>query len=60
MKKRIFEIRYNDGVFAETIKFNNSFTNEAIEKTLLNFIKEFNKNPNKDYHITRKNIIEVI
>lgn len=56
---RKFIINYNDGVYAESINFPVHFTNEDIEKYLLNEISEYNKNPNKDYHITRKNIIEI-
>lgn len=56
---RKFEIRYNDGVFAESVKFNSCHDNEFIEKYLLDTIEEYNKNPNKDYHITRENIKEI-
>lgn len=56
---KTFEIKYNDGVFAGSITFNNNHTTDFIENYLKEEIKEFNNNSNKDYHITRKNIIEI-
>ena len=56
---RKFEIRYNDGVFYGEITFNDSCDNESIEKFLKQEIDSNNKNPNKNYHISRKNIIEI-
>lgn len=56
---RKFEIKYNDGVFAQSIKFNKDHSNEFILEYLKNTIEDFNKNPNKDYHITMKNIKEI-
>lgn len=57
---RVFEIRYNDGVFAEQISFDTQKVNEEKMEILLDEeIKEFNKNSNPDYHITRNNIKEI-
>lgn len=56
---RTFEIKYNDGVYAETITFNNNHDNAFIENYLKEEIKEFNSNLNKDHHITRNNIVEI-
>ena len=57
---RKFEIRYNDGVYAETIYFNDNHNNDFIENYLNETIKEFNTNINSLYHITRENIKEII
>lgn len=61
MKKfREFKVYYNDGVFAQSMYFDTSiYTSDDIELYILDVIKEFNENINKDYHITRKNIIEI-
>ena len=56
---RKFEIRYNDGVIAGVITFNKNHTDNFIENYFQEEIKEFNLNPNKLYHITRENIIEI-
>lgn len=56
---RKFEIKYNDGVIAETVTFNDNHNNEFIEKYLKHEIEEFNTNLNKNYHISRKNITEI-
>ena len=57
---RKFEIRYNDGVFAESIVFNNNHSDDFVEKYLLETIQEYNTNINSLYHITRENIKEII
>ena len=57
---RKFEIRYNDGVLAESIVFNNNHSDDFIEKYLLETIQEYNTNINSLYHITRENIKEII
>lgn len=56
--KKSFKIYYNDGVFAEAVTFTNK-SRRFINKFLLNEIKEFNENINKQYHINFKNIIRV-
>lgn len=56
---RNFEIKYNDGVLAETITFNDNHNDDFIEKYLKQEIEEFNTNPNENHHISRKNITEI-
>lgn len=56
---RKFEIKYNDGVYAATITFNDNHSEDFIKKYLEQEIELFNTNPNKDYHISRKNITEI-
>ena len=54
-----FNIYYNDGVYAGTISFINK-SRKFIKSYLSKVIKkEFNKNPNKAYHINFKNIKRV-
>lgn len=53
-----YKIFYNDGAYAETITFIDK-SETFINKYLLNRIKEYNKNPNKDYHINYSNIAAV-
>lgn len=59
MNRKEFNIFYNDGVFAENIVFNEGKTDKEIQEFFNNEIQEFNKNPNKDYHITMNNIVRV-
>lgn len=57
---RVFEIRYNDGILAEEIRFDMSKIGDiGVEEFLQKEVKEFNNNPNKSYRITRGNIQEV-
>lgn len=56
---RSFKIVYSDGVEAAILNFDESHSNEFIEEYLQNEIKEFNENPNKQYHISKDNIIEI-
>lgn len=56
---RIYEIFYNDGVFAERIEFDESCTEDFINNYLRKTVKEYNENSNKDYHIAMENIKEI-
>ena len=56
---RKFEIRYNDGVYAESVMFDENHNDKFISEFLLKRIEKYNKNPNKDYHITMDNINEI-
>ena len=56
---KVYEVFYNDGVFAERIEFDESCTENFINDYLLKMVAEYNKNSNEDYHITMENIKEV-
>lgn len=51
--KKSYKITYKDGVHYGNITFIDK-TQEEIEIEIQAEIKENNKNPNKDYHITRE------
>lgn len=50
-----YNVYYKDGVFSERITFINKSA-EEIEMYFEKLIKEYNKNPVEDWHITRENI----
>jgi hypothetical protein len=52
---KTYIIKYNDGVFAESITFTDK-NEDYIKNYLTKEIEEFNKNINRDYHITWENI----
>ena len=57
--KKSYKITYKDGVHYGYMTFTNK-TQKEIEVEIQNKIKENNKNPNKNYHITRENFSFVL
>lgn len=53
-----YKVYYNDGVYAETFSFINNVTDKQKAAYIQKIIKQYNQNPNPDYHITPKNIKE--
>lgn len=53
---KVYEIFYNDGIFAESIEFDESCTEEFINDYLQKTVEKYNENDNEDYHITMENI----
>lgn len=49
---------YNDGVYAETLYFDESVTEGQKQDCIQKEIEEYNKNPNPNYHITKANFIK--
>jgi hypothetical protein len=53
-----YNIYYNDGVYAETFSFIPGLDAKQKRAYIEKTIREYNKNPNPAWHITKKNIIK--